>query len=368
MYKYLVLICFLVVSLFVSAAALAQVPNLANLEPDVTAKVLKADPCPVKQLAALKAKQDSGAAEVVTPVNGTTLSDSSQDFTWTAGGGEQMYWIHAGSSQGGMDYYNQVQWATYGTVSGLPTDGSPIYVRLFTYFGESGWLYNDYVYTAASQAAEKAELIYPEDGDTLTGSFEAFGWTTGGGDGLYQLSMGAIPGGIDYFNQPLWATSVTATNLPTDGSTVYARLWTHFDFGWLFNDYAFTAIDQGGTKIPAVMTAPEDGSTLSGSEVAVYFDKGNGDGLYQVSVGSSEGGIEYFNQPVWDTDASASSLSVDVSGLPTDGSTLYFRVWTHFPSGWIFNDYVLVAFDNAGVSNPGELIDPADDSFLKATT
>ena len=348
------------------SSAFSLSPDLSNLEPDAKIKSARSKLCPVKTLPALKAKQDSGASEVITPVNGTTLSDSSQDFTWSAGSGQQMWWIHAGSSLGGMDYYNEVQWATYGTVSGLPTDGSTIYVRLFTYFGDSGWQYNDYQYKAASQAVSKAELTLPEDGSTLSGSSEQFTWTVGGGDGLFQISIGSTPGGIEYFNQPLWDTSVTATNLPTDGSTVYARLWTHFPTGWLFNDYTFTASDQGGTKYPAVMLSPEDGSTLGGSQVTITFEKGNGDGLYQVSVGSTQGGIDYYNQPVWDTDPSATEMGVEVTSLPTDGSDVCIRVWTHYPSGWEFNDYAVTAYEGSQ-DDPtlAVLIDPADESSIK---
>jgi hypothetical protein len=37
------------------------------------------------------------------------------------------------------------------------------------------------------------------------------------------------------------STSVITGKLPTNGETVYARLWTNFNGVWKFNDYTFTA-------------------------------------------------------------------------------------------------------------------------------
>ena len=36
------------------------------------------------------------------------------------------------------------------------------------------------------------------------------------------------------------------------------------------------------------------------------------------------------------------NLSVTVSGLPTNGSTIYVRVWSLINTGWYFNDYTYV--------------------------
>jgi hypothetical protein len=55
-----------------------------------------------------------------------------------------------GTTAGGSNLYNQyiAVPTTTATVTTLPTTGSPVYVRLYTRFG-SGWVYNDYTYTAA---------------------------------------------------------------------------------------------------------------------------------------------------------------------------------------------------------------------------
>ena len=50
---------------------------------------------------------------------------------------------------GSTNLYSQSQGLSLsGTVSGLPTDGSTVYVRLWTLLGGQTWqLFNDYTYT-----------------------------------------------------------------------------------------------------------------------------------------------------------------------------------------------------------------------------
>ena len=104
-------------------------------------------------------------------------------------------------------------------------------------------------------------------------------FTKGDGDGLYWISMGKEPGGIDYYNKEAWddGTADTAlvvgaeTYLPEDGSKVCTRLFTHYPDGtWQYNDYTFVSLDaNGGTgggtvtlEVPAVMTSPASSGGL----------------------------------------------------------------------------------------------------------
>src|SRR5262249_60888450 len=73
------------------------------------------------------------------------------------------------------------------TVSGLPVDGSPVYVRLWTQLGGgTGWVLTDYTYAAASQS--KAVLTSPAPGTTLPGGVATFNWSAGAGALQYSLS------------------------------------------------------------------------------------------------------------------------------------------------------------------------------------
>ena len=71
-------------------------------------------------------------------------------FFWTAAAGATEYWLEVGTtSVGSVNQYSQSQGLSLsGTVSGLPTDGSTVYVRLWTLLGGQTWqLFNDYTYT-----------------------------------------------------------------------------------------------------------------------------------------------------------------------------------------------------------------------------
>ena len=235
------------------------------------------------------------------------------------------------SNPGGFEYYNQAQWGTSCTATGLPADGSTVYVRLYTHFA-SGYQYNDYTYTAASGGTSVlGQMTSPQSGTTLSGTSQEFIWSAGNGDGLYWISIGKTTGGIEYYNQASWTTSCIATGLPTDGSTVYVRLYTHFSTGYEYVDYAYTATNSGGVVL-AQMTSPIDGATINADSQEFIWSEGNGDGLYWMSIGTSPGGIEYYNAAQWST-------SCTVTGLPTGATMVYVRLYTHFATGYQYNDY-----------------------------
>jgi hypothetical protein len=92
---------------------------------------------------------------MTSPTPGSQLSGSSVTFAWTAGTSVSTHWLYVGSSSGGADVYNSNQLAgsqTSQSVSGLPTDGRNIYVRVWSQLPD-GWHYNDYSYKATTQAS-----------------------------------------------------------------------------------------------------------------------------------------------------------------------------------------------------------------------
>lgn len=86
-------------------------------------------------------------AELISPLDGATLSGSEVTFRWTDSG--SAYHLYIGSSQGASDYHSQRYETITATVTDLPSHGSPIYVRLWTELAT--WEYNDYVFTAAPE-------------------------------------------------------------------------------------------------------------------------------------------------------------------------------------------------------------------------
>ena len=181
-------------------------------------------------------------AVLTTPTPGSTFAGSSVNFAWTAGSGVSQYFLYVGSVLGGNDIYGQSQGTSLSTiVSGIPTDGRIIYVRLWSLLS-SGWQFNDYTYTAYSSSGTPAVLTTPTPGSTFAGSSVNFAWTAGSGVSQYFLYVGSVLGGNDIYGQSQGTSlSTTVSGIPTDGRIIYVRLWSLLSSGWQFNDYTYTA-------------------------------------------------------------------------------------------------------------------------------
>jgi hypothetical protein len=100
---------------------------------------------------------------------------------------------------------------------------------------------------SASQSASlaippaAAVMISPIDGSTLHGSTATFQWSTGAGVSEYWLYLSKVAqGGKEIYSGAQGSkTSATFTNLPTDGSTLYVRLWSQVGAVWRYADYSY---------------------------------------------------------------------------------------------------------------------------------
>ncbi len=296
---------------------------------------------------------------MVSPAPGSTLPGSAVTFQWTPGEGVQQFWLMIGLWPGGDTLYSADQGLlTSAPVSGLPVDGRTIYVRLWSLINNQ-WVYNDYQYKAAgSVAPAKAQIIDPAPGATLAGSTATFRWNAGAAVVRYFLFVGLWQGGNTLFSQDM-GTSLEAvvTNLPVDGSTIHVRLWSFIDGGWQFNDYTFKAAGSV-TPVKAALTAPSPGSVLPGATATFQWSAGQAVTRYFLFIGRWQGGNTILSQDM------GASLSATVSNLPTDGSTLYVRLWSLIQGSWQFNDYVFTASGTQPAAQKGQLISPAPGSTL----
>ena len=91
---------------------------------------------------------------ITTPTPGSTFTGSTVTFNWTAGTGSTAYWLDVGSTPGGNQYYQSGNLGNVlnVTVNGLPTDGSTVYVTLYSLVGGQ-WVANAYTYTAFSASS-----------------------------------------------------------------------------------------------------------------------------------------------------------------------------------------------------------------------
>jgi hypothetical protein len=156
-------------------------------------------------------------------------------------------------------------------------------------------------------------------------------------------------------------TSQAVTAIPTNGSTVYVRLWTLLAGNWQYNDYTYTAGSAGGTR--GAIAIPTPGTTLAGASATFSWTPGTGATAYWLDVGPAAGNGAYFGQNV------GLATSQAVSGLPTNGSTVYVRLWTLLSGVWQYYDY---AYTAAGASSgkaqitsptPGSTLNGAAETF-----
>ncbi|MBF0369789.1 MAG: serine protease [Magnetococcales bacterium] len=97
------------------------------------------------------------AAEITRPAVDDTLKGTEVTFTWDNVGADY-YELDVGSSEGGYDIYGGSQTTeTRLTVSDLPEDGSTVYTRLYSVFGEEV-LTTDATFTAYTASAEGSNV------------------------------------------------------------------------------------------------------------------------------------------------------------------------------------------------------------------
>ncbi len=139
-------------------------------------------------------------ATMTSPASGSTLSGASVTFQWSSGSGVSDYWLYVSNvAAGGDELWNTDEGSkTSQAVTGLPGNGSTVYVRLWSEIG-TVWEYIDYTYKAA--APTLATMVSPVNGSTLSGSSVTFQWSAGNGVSEYWLYASKVSvGGTDLWN------------------------------------------------------------------------------------------------------------------------------------------------------------------------
>ena len=277
-------------------------------------------------------------AALTSPTPGSTLAGSSATFTWSAGGGVTMYEFRLGTTgPGSNNVYNSADATTTALTTGVvsvPTNGTTLYARLYSSI-KGAWQYTDYTYTELGPAA----LISPTPGSTLTGSSATFTWSAGGDVTFYELRLGTTgPGSTNVYNSAEATTTALTTgvvnNIPTNGAKLYARLYSKINGAWQYNDYTYT---EYGIPVPATLTSPTPGITLTGSSATFTWSAGTGVSLYEFRLGTTgPGSTNVYNS----AEATTTALTTgSVSNIPTSGAKLYARLYSYINGAWQYNDY-----------------------------
>ena len=186
----------------------------------------------------------SAGGTITTPTPGSVLTSSSVTFIWNAGSGATNYWLDVGSTPGGNQYEQSgaLGNVTQTTVNGLPTDGSTIYVTLYSLIG-GVWSGNAYTYTALNGSGGLAAMQTPTPGTELSGNQATFTWSNDPNATAYWLDIGSVVGGNQYYQSGNLGAALTTTvsSLPADGSTIYVTLYSYVGGQWLSNAYTYTS-------------------------------------------------------------------------------------------------------------------------------
>jgi len=296
------------------------------------------------------------AATLTAPTPGSVLAGPSVTFTWTAVSGSSGYWLFLGTTGVGSKnlFDSNEQKATSATFNGLPTNGETVYARVYTSYN-GNLVYNDYTYTAWR---EPAVLTVPTPGTTLAGTSATFTWTAVSGSSGYWLFLGTTGVGSKnlFDSNEQKATSATFNGLPTNGETIYARVYTSYNGNLVYNDYTYTA-----WREPAVLTAPTPGTTLSGTSATFTWTAVSGSSGYWLFLGTTGVG----SKNLFDSNEQKAT-SATFNGLPTNGETIYARVYTSYNGVLVYNDYTYIAFGRPAIltsPTPGSTLTSASAMF-----
>ncbi len=295
----------------------------------------------------------SGAPRLSSPVNESTLSGSTVTFQWTPDTSEVFYWhLAVGTEQGKDDLFSR----GYGpearsqSVSGLPVDGSGIFVRLFYMVrtSERGFhfLFTDYTFSTPLPAPPA--LTAPAPGSILQDESVVFRWEDRGTAATsWRLQVGKTIGGSDFEDKTIGTAvrSLEVTGLPADGSPVWVRF--HYFFGniWRHIDYQFTAKITSTTPI---VTTPASGSTVATVPfVAQWSPSLTTVTRWQLKVGTVRGTADILDTGLLGEE----TRSATVNALPGGTTTFWIRLLYETNAAWIAKDFEY-AYDPNGDAAP----------------
>jgi RHS repeat-associated protein len=274
------------------------------------------------------------------PADGATGVDLSQMIAWTTITGAQAYYLYVGTTVGANNLVNSGEMLrTNWPVCDVPT-GQVLYARINTKINNI-WYNSAITFTATSSPPCKATIAQPAgltpqptSGVPAVDLTLGFAFTTVPNATAYYLYVGNAVGGTDLANSgEIAPTSYLAIDLPTDGRTLYVRLWTKTGF-WRYLDYMLTA---SAAPQHATFTAPTSGATNVDLTQALQWTTGSGGQAYYLKVGSSLGASNYVN--------SGETQQTSYWPCPTipAGQLVYASIQTKFGTVWKTNDITFTA-------------------------
>jgi N-acetylneuraminic acid mutarotase len=211
-------------------------------------------------------------------------------------------------------------------------------------------------------------LVSPTPGSTLAAaSSTTFTWTPGSGITKYELYLSHIGVGSDdlYRSGEITATSVTVSNLPANGTILYATLYCWANGVEHWTGYTFT---EAGTPTPltlAALTSPPPGSVLGASGATFTWTPGSGVVAYYLSLGTKGAGSRDLAAGPGST-----ALSLTVPSLPSNGETIYATLYSKIAGSGVWQSAGYTSYTESGTAAapaPAVLDTPTPGSTLAAS-
>jgi subtilase family serine protease len=270
-------------------------------------------------------------AAIASPQPGTPLPGTTATFTWSPGTGVANYELYVGTSVGTYNIHGTgvLYNTTSATVSGLPSNGETIYVRLYS-GNSSGWQFTDYTYTAAPPVL--AAITSPQSGTQLTSTSPTFTWTPGSNPPQFLLDIGTAPGRDNLYSINTTATSATPTNLPSNGETLYVTLSTRINNAWQSTAYTYTA----APPVLAAIISPQPGTQLTSTSPTFTWSPGSNPPQFLLYIGTAPGRDNLYS-------INTTATSATPTNLPSNGETLYVTLYTRVNNAWQSTAYTYTA-------------------------
>ena len=209
------------------------------------------------------------------------------------------------------------------TLTGLPTDGGAVWVRLMSHIG-GAWQWIDQRYTAASPTP--ARITSPGTGSRLMNDTTVFTWSAGVDADAYWLNVGCEQGGYDLYSGYMGASRAANITVPPMTGPVWVRLLSRIGGNWVFVDQMY--ISEGAA--PAQVLTPSSTSAVDAGAVVLTWTTGRGVKAYWLDLGTSPGGYDI------SSGYRGTSLSAVVSGVPA--GRISVRLWSLIDGAWKFVD------------------------------
>ena len=204
-------------------------------------------------------------ATLVSPLPGSVLPSPEATFTWTSGSGVLEYSLSVGTTPGGTEVFDGPPGTALSqAVSGLPSDGSTLHVRLSSRL-TTGWEHEDYTYLAAAPVAGEAVVWTRTRGVLASGNDLTMtgprGWGNAG-----AVSSKVLAAGDGSFE--LTASETTTARMIGFSSSDFDQSWRTLDFALYLSPIGELAIYESGAYRGSV------GSYATGDVLRVAVESG----------------------------------------------------------------------------------------------